>query len=315
MNNGCRSGILLVDKEEGLSSHEVVALVKRALGGRRGPKVGHAGTLDPFATGLLVVIVGQATKLSRYLTSEDKTYLAVLKLGETTDTLDPTGQVVKRVSKPMPTSEEIRVVSRKFTGVVEQTPPMYSALKINGVRAYSLARKGRQVALKKRNVNIFELDLLDYQEPYATMKIACSAGTYIRSLAADLGEAMGSAAYLTALRRLRVGRFHTTDALNSSELRPGAACREKLLERLLDPVEALDRMPLITVSSGLAARIRRGYRPEAAEIGAGPFSPAGDEPFKVVAGGRLVAVGRLGRSESKDRNGFIAERVFPEEDL
>ncbi|HDR15622.1 MAG TPA: tRNA pseudouridine(55) synthase, partial [Desulfobacteraceae bacterium] len=127
MKKGCTGGILLVDKERDSSSHEVVSLVRRVLGGRKGLKVGHAGTLDPFATGLLLVMVGQATKLSRYLTGEDKTYRAVMKLGEATDSLDLTGKVIRRVKKPLPSREEIEAVSKKFTGIIEQTPPMYSA--------------------------------------------------------------------------------------------------------------------------------------------------------------------------------------------
>ncbi|MFO8088472.1 MAG: tRNA pseudouridine(55) synthase TruB [Desulfatiglandaceae bacterium] len=316
MNRGCSGGILLVDKEEGLSSHQVVSLVKRALGGRKAPKVGHAGTLDPFATGLLVVMVGQATKLSRYLAAEDKIYRAVMKLGEATDTLDATGRVIRSLEGPLPSMEEIEAVSKKFIGIIEQTPPMYSAVKHQGVRAYRLARKGIHVLLKKRNVNISEIELIEYKPPYAKMEIHCSAGTYIRTLAADLGEAMGNAAHLTALRRLSVGSYNIADALGSSELHVGAGCREKLVARLIDPVEVLEWMPSIPISAGLAARISRGYQPTKDEIDAGADSVPREQSglVKIVAAGRLVAVGRLGNAEGAEKSGFTAERVFSADD-
>jgi len=317
MKGGERDGILLVDKEEGLSSHQVVSLVKRALGGRKAPKVGHAGTLDPFATGLLVVMVGQATKLSRYLAGEDKTYRAVMKLGEATDTLDGTGRVLRRLEKPLPSMEELEAVSKKFTGMIEQTPPMYSAVKHQGIRAYKLARNGIRVPLKKRKVTIFEIEWIDFQAPYATLEIHCSAGTYIRTLAADLAEAMGSAAYLKALRRLSVGRYQCANALDSGELRDGAGCRETLFERFIDPVEALAWMPTLRISSGLAAGIRRGYQPKIDEIGAAAVDSASrlhKGPVKIVADGRLVAVGRLEEAEGSEENGFKVERVFSTHD-
>lgn len=316
MKSGCSDGILLVDKEEGLSSHRVVSLVKRALGGPKAPKVGHSGTLDPFATGLLIVMVGQATKLSRYLAGEEKTYRAVMKLGEATDTLDATGSVVRRLEEPLPSMEELDAVSKKFIGIIEQTPPMYSAVKHHGVRAYKLARKGIHVHLKKRNVTIFEIELMDYQAPYVTMKIRCSAGTYIRTLAADLAEAMGSAAHLTALRRLSVGRYNSADAMDSRELQAGAGCRENLIARFIDPADVLEWMPSITISTALATGIRRGYQPTIEEMHemAESVYPMEEGPVKMVSSGRLVAVGRLGESGGAEKGGFTIERVFSTDD-
>jgi tRNA pseudouridine55 synthase len=258
-------------------------------------------------------MVGQATKLSRYLSGEDKSYRAVMKLGEATDTLDATGSVIRRSKEPLPSMEEIEGVSKKFIGIIEQTPPMYSAVKHQGVRAYKLARKGIHVPLKKRSVNIFEIELIDFQAPHVTMKIHCSAGTYIRTLAADLGEAMGSAAHLTALRRLSIGPYNIRDALGSGQLRGGTGCCEKLSARFIDPVKVLQWMPSITISTGLAARIRRGYQPSIDEIGAAAgdlVSRMQNGLVKIVAGDRLVAVGRLGNIEGVEQSGFIAERVF-----
>ncbi|HDR15841.1 MAG TPA: hypothetical protein ENN79_10245, partial [Desulfobacteraceae bacterium] len=187
-----------------------------------------------------------------------------------------------------------------------------SAVKHQGVRAYKLARKGVHVDLKKRAVNIFELELIDYQAPYATLKIRCSAGTYVRALAADLGEAMGNAAHLTALRRLSVGSYTCTDALNSVDLKSGAACREKLFTRLIDPVKALEWMPSITISAELADRMRLGYQPKMAEMDAEADFVSRTQGclVKVVADGSLVAVGRLGEAGGNGKSGFTGERVF-----
>ena len=305
-------GILLVDKEEGLTSHGVVSLVKRVLGGSRAPKVGHAGTLDPFATGLLVVMAGQATKLSPYLTGENKTYRAVMKLGEATDTLDRTGRIVKRMDGPFPAPGEITDVLKRFTGALEQTPPMYSAVKHHGVRAYRLARKGIEVPLRKRCVKVFVLELLEYDPPFATLEVHCTSGTYIRTLAADIGEALGTAAHLTALRRLSVGTFDVTDAVASIELRGGSGCREMIAGSMTAPADALHRMASIEVSPELAARIRRGYRPSMAEVGAGNEKsiPTEDGLVKVVAGRELIAVCRVTAAGGSMPEDLIIERVF-----
>jgi tRNA pseudouridine55 synthase len=311
LNTGL-AGILLVDKEENLTSRGVVSRVKRALGGRRSPKVGHAGTLDPFATGLLVVMVGQATKLSPYLAGEDKIYRAEMKLGEATDTLDLTGRVVKRVEKPYPAEREVKDALKRFTGTVEQSPPMYSAVRHQGVRAYRLARKGIEVSLRKRRVNIYYLDLIEYDPPHATLEIHCSSGTYIRTLAADLGEVLGTAAHLTALRRLTVGRFRLTEAVPSSELSSEAQCLRVISGHLTAPVDALHGIPSVSVSEGMAARIRNGYQPSMGEMS------AADEEIcrvvgglvKVVAGRELVALGRLTAAVESKPAGLSMERVF-----
>ena len=299
----------MVDKEEGVTSHGVVSFVKRILGGRRASKVGHAGTLDPFATGLLVVMVGEATKLSRYLSAVDKTYRAVMKLGEATDTKDHTGRIVKSVDGPLPEASEISAVLKRFTGTIEQAPPMYSAVKHGGVRAYSLARKGVEVQLKMRRVKVFRLELIEYDPPFVTLEIHCSSGTYIRSLAADLGEALGSAAHLTELRRLSVGAFSLADAVASSRFREQDFSGDDIRRRLTAPGDALHGMVSVNVSRQMADRIRTGYQPSQAEIGVGAVSlPAGEGLAKVMAGRELVAVGRFGSSESAA--GFSVERVF-----
>ena len=177
-------GILLVNKIKGETSHDVVKKVKAAFG-LKNCKVGHAGTLDPFATGLLIILLGQGTKLSRFIMSEDKVYRGTMRLGVETDTLDCTGSVVHKVTVSELGIEQIREKARQFVGEIEQLPPVYSAVKYKGTRAYKLARRGEEMSLKKRNVTVYSLRILSVDLPDVTMEVRCSSGTYIRSLAAD----------------------------------------------------------------------------------------------------------------------------------
>ena len=205
------NGILNIDKPAGVSSARVVAQVKRLL--PRGTKVGHAGTLDPFATGVLLLLVGKATKLCERLMSEPKQYVATVKLGATTETLDPESpEIVMPDVAPAP-REMIKHVLPRFLGEIEQMPPAYSALKIGGRPAYEMARKGEPVELKARRVKVYGIELLRYEWPFVELKIDCGRGTYVRSLARDVGEALGAGGYLTALRRTRVGEFTVESAV------------------------------------------------------------------------------------------------------
>ena len=208
-------GVLNIDKPAGISSAAAVSHVKRLL--PRGTKVGHAGTLDPFATGVLVVLAGKATRLSERFMSEPKQYEATVKLGATTETLDPTSPE-KPVAGPSPTREQVEEALARFVGEIQQMPPAYSALKIGGRPAYALARAGREVKLEARPVKVYAIDLLGYDYPQVKLRIECGRGTYIRSLARDLGEALQSAGYLTALRRTRVGPCLAADAHRLDEL-------------------------------------------------------------------------------------------------
>jgi tRNA pseudouridine55 synthase len=209
-------GILNIDKPAGLSSARVVARAKRLL--PRGTKVGHAGTLDPFATGVLLLLVGKATKLCERLMSEPKQYLATVKLGATTETLDPeTPEVVRAGVLPV-TRERVEHVLPGFVGEIEQTPPAYSALKIGGRPAYQLAREGETVELKPRRVKVYAIELLRYDWPALELRIDCGRGTYVRSIARDVGEALGTDGYLTALRRTKVGVFSADAAVTVDTL-------------------------------------------------------------------------------------------------
>lgn len=213
-------GILLIDKPAGWTSFDVVAkvrgLVRRHTGQKR-PKVGHSGTLDPFATGLLVVLVGSYTKRQDEFMRKDKVYEAVLDLGKVSTTGDPEGEITE-ISGRVPTPEEIKSVLNRFSGEIEQTPPIYSAIKINGQRAYDLARAGKQVDLKSRRVTVYEIADVRYDYPELEFKARVSSGTYIRSLAADIGEGLDCGAYLKSLRRLSSGELSVHDSVKPESL-------------------------------------------------------------------------------------------------
>ena len=200
--------IFFVDKPSGMSSFGAVARVRRILSQREGHKVkvGHTGTLDPFATGLLILLAGKATKKAPELTKKDKVYEATIRLGATSTTGDPEGEIVE-TGAALPTREEIEAVLPQFRGEIQQTPPAFSAIKVNGQRAYKLARAGKDVEIPSRTVTIYELEIISYEEPYLKIRTHVSSGTYIRTLAEDLGKALGCGAYCTELRRTKIADY------------------------------------------------------------------------------------------------------------
>jgi tRNA pseudouridine55 synthase len=280
-------GILLVDKAEGETSFDVV---RRARGAFETRKVGHAGTLDPFATGLLIILLGQGTKLSCFLMSQKKIYQGTVKLGVETDTLDATGRTVE--THPVPELEpgEVLEKCRGFVGEIEQTPPRYSALRWKGQRAYKLARKGMDFDLPKRKVTIESLEVISTNLPHITIRTRCSAGTYVRSLAADIGRSLGTGAHLISLRRLASGRFLSEDALASDRLKQGLSPVD-LKGRVLPLNRSLPGMRKWDVDATMARRIRQGYQPVWKELASGPcLLNGGDEYVKIVKDEELVAV-------------------------
>jgi tRNA pseudouridine55 synthase len=197
-------GVLLVDKPTGLTSHDVVARIRRIFKMKR---VGHAGTLDPLATGLLIILIGKATKLSQFLMSLDKVYEGTIKLGESTTTQDAEGEILS--SRPVPelTQQDVEAKTKTFVGDQYQIPPMYSAIKKDGVPLYKLARKGKTIEREPRFIRISAFDVLSYSDPLIDIRVHCSKGTYVRTLAHDLGESLGCGAHLVALRRTESDRF------------------------------------------------------------------------------------------------------------
>ncbi len=206
--------VIVLDKPKGLTSQQAVTKVKRALGIK---KAGHAGTLDPMATGVLLVCLGEATKISRFLMDLKKQYLATIKLCERTDTLDAEGEVIERIEITAPSSSTVLRAMEKFQGDIMQTPPMYSALKKNGTPLYKLARKGIEVERKARPVSIYSITLEAYDFPFITIRVSCSKGTYVRTLADDLAMELETVGHLTALRRTAIGKQRVEDAVTLDE--------------------------------------------------------------------------------------------------
>ena len=299
-------GILLIDKEEGKTSFDAVRMIRRVL---RCKKTGHAGTLDPFATGLLVILLGQGTKLSSHIMGGKKKYLAEIRLGAETDTGDPTGAVIKEIPVPHITDENIAEAADHFTGVIEQVPPAFSAVKVNGQRAYMLARKGVGVKLKKREVTVYSIDIIDVRLPVITLVIACSAGTYIRSLALDIGIKLGTVAHVTRLRRLSSGSFRVDDALalNAVEFTSG----ELLMNRIIPLHESLPDMKTVKLDHHLAGRVRHGYRPSWNELTEKiNFSGVFKGSLKLIDDSNLVAVMEVDRSGTQGNNWLKKVTVF-----
>jgi tRNA pseudouridine55 synthase len=246
-------GVLLVDKPAGMTSHDVVAVVRRAAHTRR---VGHTGTLDPFATGLLVVLVGRGTRLIPYVDGEPKVYEARIVFGAETDTDDLTGQTVR--TAPPPDDAAVAEGVARLTGVIDQIPPAYSAKKIDGTRAYAAAREGVPLDLPACSVTVHEWSLTGRVGASLTARITCSGGTYIRALARDLGRIAGSAAHLGALRRVRSGPFAVDGAVTIAQLREAPVALQPLLVAVPSlPVQALDAAEIGRVSHGnpVAARV------------------------------------------------------------
>ena len=208
-------GALLIDKPAGPTSHDIVDTVRQCY---RIKKVGHCGTLDPAATGLLVLVLGKATKLSEKMMSDDKVYVGSMKLGETTNTYDAEGETDEARPVPGLTLEALQEKANDFLGDQLQLPPMVSAIKINGTPLYKLARKGMEVERKKRFIHLYKFQITEYEPPLAWFKIACTKGTYVRTLAHDLGQALGCGAHLAGLRRTVSGKFKVGDATQLEEL-------------------------------------------------------------------------------------------------
>jgi tRNA pseudouridine55 synthase len=291
------SGILLIDKPEGLSSFAVVRRVRRVFGVR---KVGHLGTLDPFATGLLPLCLGEATKLAPYLMPGAKTYRATLQLGVATNTQDLTGQVVSR-AEALPTAEEIYQTSARFVGEIQQVPPLHSALHHQGQRLYKLARRGEKLDLMPRLVTIYRLEVEEINLPWVSISVKCSQGTYVRTLAADWGAALGCGAHLTALRRLEVGPFRVEDAITLEALEHGGL--EAGLARIIPLRACLPGMRQLKVGPAEAAKVRQG---QALAREAADFHP--EELVQVLTAGEMLALARV--RHLGDRVVLAPVRVF-----
>lgn len=290
------NGLILVDKGRGPTSHDVVNLVRRQLHIRR---VGHLGTLDPSASGLLVVCLGQATRLVEFMGHFDKEYEAVVRLGMVTDTQDTTGKVLRETTPVAPTDAQLDEVRKRFTGEIEQTPPMYSAVKIGGKRLYEIAREGRTVDRTPRRVTIHALELIDVTMPRIRMRIRCSKGTYVRALCADIGDFLGCGGALEALRRLKVGPFRVEDASPIDHVTPDRVAS------LLRPMDAgLSNLPVVLVRARSVGRVFTGAPILAGDLESRVTLPPSGWVRVIGPGGQLLAIGEVAK-ETNDHTPLI----------
>ena len=279
-------GFLVIDKAVDMTSHDVVAIIRRTLGQK---KVGHTGTLDPFATGVLPLALGEGTKAIPFLDESRKEYRAVMRLGEATDTQDLTGRVISRNDWQQIDPAGIQAVAGQFIGTIPQLPPMFSALKRNGVPLYKLARQGVDVERKPRDVEIVSLDVERIDLPDVTFNVVCSRGTYVRTLAADIGQRLGCGAHLRELRRIRSGPFVITDAVTIAQVAEAAA-GNKLEQLVVSPLAALGHLPELQLTARGEAKVGHGIVPgtDDVEVTTDQALPAGN--VRLVRSGRLVAV-------------------------
>lgn len=251
------SGVLVVDKPVGLTSHDVVQIIRRGTGIRR---AGHTGTLDPRASGVLVVLIGPAVRLSEYVSASDKRYQATIRLGSSTDTYDAEGTIMGESTSVFDITEEMFTeVLQQFVGEIEQVPPPYSAVKVKGRKAYDMARKGEDVQLEPRKIQVYTLEVLEWAPPEVVVDVYCSSGTYVRSLANDLGEELGCGAHLIGLRRTKSGRFTLRDAVPLRRLQEAFDAGE-WYRQLIPAAEALADWPLVELSPDDVELIRHGHR-------------------------------------------------------
>lgn len=278
-------GFIVIDKPEGLTSHDVVRVIRKKL---QVKKVGHTGTLDPFATGVLPVAVGEATKAIPFLDESSKEYLSVMHLGITTDTQDRTGSVLQERSCSNIDEGMIRRIFSQFVGNIKQVPPMFSALKRDGVPLYKLAREGKTVERAARDVTIYSLQIENINFPEVSFRVRCSRGTYVRTLAHDLGQALGCGAHLTELRRTASGPFTLRQAISLEKI---GNIPDETAAGMISPSDALSHLPCVPLSEKGAAYVRVGKPPgEECFIAIPDRKLASDNKVALLYGHKLLAV-------------------------
>lgn len=297
------NGLLLLDKPAGWTSHDVVQKVRKLLGTKR---VGHAGTLDPMATGLLVVAVGRATRILQYLTLATKRYQGRIACGITTDTLDSTGQIQQQRRLPPLTASQVAHLMQRFTGAIMQLPPMYSAVKVKGRSLHRYARAGTEVRRQPRWVYVERFDVTNWQPPYLDFSVTCSKGTYVRVLAEDVGELLGCGACLYSLQRTQSGSFYLHQAQTLDQLQQAVADPQG--PQLLSLAEALPDWQRVEVSADMARGLRHGRRPSPARLLTS--LPKETTQLLLLYQQRVVAL-----AEIQPQAGYPLKllRVFPEE--
>jgi len=281
-------GVIVLNKSRGVTSSQVCLQVKKLLGAQ---KIGHAGTLDPMATGVLPLCLNEGTKIVQFIMTGKKEYVATMRLGVTTDTQDSQGAVVERSEHIPRDSGDICRVIHACTGDMLQTPPMFSALKRNGVPLYKLARQGMTVQRERRRISVFEIEVMHIDIPSVTFRVACSSGTYVRTLCHDMGAQLGCGAHMTALARVRSGPFHLDRAVTMEDL--AVSCREGAAQRhIMSPADALKGLPAVVVNAVMEKKIRNGGQITLDDISSLDLSGIHrGQQLKVLSfGGKLIGV-------------------------
>jgi len=284
-------GLLNVDKPAGVSSRKIVNDVQRLI---RPVKIGHAGTLDPLATGVLILCLGRATRLVPYLQQQTKEYVATFLLGRRSETDDVEHEVIELPDPPVPTLQEIEAALPQFIGEIQQRPPAFSAVKVSGRRAYKMARRGKQVELAARQVTIYEIVLIEYDYPRLVLSMRCGSGTYVRSVGRDLAAALGTATVMSALRRTAIGDFRVEEACQADAL-----TSELVGSQLLPPALAVQQLPFVMVDESEIQRLRTGLSITRPDHGL-----AGDIAA-TAADGRLISILSIDGDQLRPLRNFV----------
>ncbi len=296
-------GFFIIDKPAGITSHDVISRVRRKLKMRR---VGHGGTLDPMATGVIPVAVGDATRLLEFFSDSDKGYAATMRLGITTDSQDADGEIVAEADWQGLDASAVEDAINSMSGIVEQVPPMYSALKKNGVPLYKLARQGVDVERKPRKVEIRSIRMTACDLPDASFDVVCSKGTYVRTLAHDIGQKLGCGAHLTALRRFRHGPYELSGAVALNDFEAA----EDVCSQLIPLIDVLAEAPLVAMQDEAAQRLMNGIPPQAAEVDL-PGQIVDGQLVRLTDGEKLLAVAAYAPGREREKRGdFELSRVF-----
>lgn len=297
MRNSSLHGLIIIDKPPGLTSHQVVQRVKRIL---NVSKAGHTGTLDPFATGVLVVCLNEGTKLAPFLQEAQKAYEGMLRLGVETDTQDGTGKILGEEKPVRCSREDIERAFQAFRGRICQTPPMYSALKHEGVPLYRLARTGKEIERPRREVKIYELQILRQEMPRVEFRVVCSKGTYVRTLASDIGAHLECGACLERLRRTKSGDFSLSDSVDLTTLE-SAPLETVIAQWLITPARAVASLPTVMVNNAVAEKVLHGRIVARSEVRAENLLCGEEGLFKIVnCDGELLAIAETSTRQVKD---------------
>lgn len=281
-----KTGILVINKSENMTSHDVVAILRKKLNMKR---IGHTGTLDPMATGVLPICIGNSTRISEYIMNQGKSYIATLKFGESTTTYDSEGEITNISDNVSFTSDEINKVLKTFLGDISQTPPIYSAIKVNGKKLYEYARDNEKIEIKSRKVTVYDIKLLEIKNEFAKIYINCSKGTYIRSIIHDLGIKLNSYAHMTELIRTRVGHFDLENSIDISKI--DSYSLEDLENSLISINDALYNFESIEVTKIIRDRLVNGQRINIKDLI--NIKIPKDEEIKIISENEFIGIAKI----------------------